>query len=41
MNEIEFFEANKDKVHATAEFLCSKDSTCKAEEKFEESPWPS
>lgn len=36
MNEIEFFEANKDKVHATAEFLCSKDSTCTAEEKFEE-----
>lgn len=36
MNEIEFFEANKDKVQATAEFLCSKDSTCTVEEKFEE-----
>ena len=36
MNEVEFFEANKDKIYATAEFLCKNDPSCSVDEKYEE-----
>ncbi len=36
MDSKEFFEANKEKIYATAEFLCSKDSSKNIDEKFDE-----
>lgn len=36
MDSKEFFEANKEKIHATAEFLCSKDSSKNIDEQFDE-----
>lgn len=36
MGPKEFFETNKEKIHATAEFLCSKDLSKKVDEQFEE-----
>ena len=35
MDSKDYFEINKEKIHATAEFLCSKDLSKNADEKFE------
>ena len=36
MDENEYFEANKDKIRATAEFLCKNDPSRTVDDKFEE-----
>lgn len=36
MDENEYFEANKDKIRATAEFLCNNDPSSTVDDKFEE-----
>ena len=36
MDSKEFFETNKEKIHATAEFLCTKNSSKNIEEQFDE-----
>lgn len=36
MDSKDYFEVNKEKIHATAEFLCSKDLSKNVDEKFEE-----
>lgn len=36
MDSKDYFEVNKEKIHATAEFLCSKDLSKNVDEQFEE-----
>lgn len=36
MDSKDFFEANREKIHATAEFLCGKDLSKNVDKKFEE-----